>query len=76
MVVLWCEAEDDQSTANIAFCLVLVCVAEESRNSKLAALDPQSRRFASRLKRHEPAVCAAHKTVRVVGGLNWPCIGF
>jgi hypothetical protein len=70
MIVLWCEAEDDERATHVAFRLVLVCISEEPRNSKFATLNPQSRSFTGRLERHEPAICSADETVRVIGGLD------
>lgn len=74
VVILRCEAENDERASYIPFRLVLVRVAKEPRNSKLAALDPQFCRFTCRLERHEPAVCPAHETIRVLGRLDRPRI--
>ena len=76
VVILGCEAKDDKCASYISFRLVLVRISKKPRNSKLAALNPQFRRFACRLKRHETAIRPAHETIRVLGCLNRPRIWF
>lgn len=76
VVVLRGEPEDDERAAHVAFSLVLVCIPEKSRNSKIAALDPQSCRLTGRLESHEPAICPAHETVRVIRRLDRSRVGF
>jgi len=49
VIVLWCEAEDDERAADIPFGLILVCIAKKPCNSKFMALDPKSCCFVGRL---------------------------
>jgi hypothetical protein len=74
VVILGCEAENNERASHIPFRLVLVHVPEEPCNSKLAAFNPQFCRFASRLERHKPAICPAHETIRIFGRLYRPRI--
>lgn len=51
-LLLWREAADGESTAEIALCLSLVRVARQARNRESVALDSQSRRFADTFESH------------------------
>jgi hypothetical protein len=76
VVILWCKAKNDECASYIPFRLVLVRITKEPRNSKLAAFDPKFCGFASCRERHEPAICPAHETIRVLGCLDRPRIWF
>ena len=75
MVVLRREPEDTQSAAVVPLCLGTVCIAKQSSDGELAALDPQLGRLVDGLKRHQAAVRTTDKAVRVFGVLDGACTG-
>ena len=75
MVILRCETEDTQCPAVVPLRLGAVCWAEQARDGKLAALDPELRGFVDGLEDHETAVGAGDEAEGVGGVLDGAGVG-
>ena len=67
---LWCQPEDDQGTPIVFRNLVLVPLPQQFRNRELSPFDPNPRRIADILERHEPAVRGTNNPSGILGLLD------
>lgn len=76
MVILRSEPKYAQCSSSIFLHFVLVIVAQQATNGKLATFDPDFCSLAHGLKCHETAISTAHEAVRIVRLLDGPRIRF
>jgi hypothetical protein len=72
VVILRRQSEDGQRATNISVRVGLVCVTQQTRNSELAALNPELGCLLDRRKCHEAAVSSTDQAVWIVGCLDKP----
>ena len=72
MIVLRSEPKDTQRTTSILLRLILVIVTQQTAHGEFSAFDPDLGGFAHGLERHETAIGAAHKAIRVIWVFHRP----